>query len=136
MAKKLILAVDDEPSILSAVRDSLNIKFDVITAKNGKEALALIESRNPDLVIMDVMMPEMDGFEAVRILHTKRQPSNPPVIFLSAKTALSDIEHGIKVGGFEYITKPFSPSKLEKKVDELFDRMEMRKKMQEQKKKF
>jgi DNA-binding response OmpR family regulator len=134
MTKKLILAVDDEPLILSAIKDSLDLKFDIITAKNGKEALALIDSRNPDLVIMDVMMPEMDGFEAVRILHTKRIPTNPPIIFLSAKTALSDIEEGIKVGGFEYITKPFSPSKLEKKVDELFQRMEMRKKMQERKK--
>jgi putative two-component system response regulator len=135
MAKKLILAVDDEPSILSAVKDSLDVKFDVITARNGKEALILIENRNPDLVIMDIMMPEMDGFEAVRQLHKTRTPSNPPIIFLSAKTALSDIEQGIKVGGFEYITKPFSPTKLEKKVDEIFERMEMRKKMQQQKKK-
>ena len=135
MAKRLILAVDDEPSILSALKDSLEDKYNVITAKNGKEALAMIDSHNPDLVIMDVSMPEMDGFEAVRILHTKRAPSNPPVIFLSAKTGLADIEHGLKIGGFEYMTKPFSPSKLEKKVDELFDRMEMRKKMQQQKKK-
>lgn len=135
MTKKLILTVDDEPSILSAVKDSLIDKYDVITATNGKEALELIESRNPDLVIMDVNMPVMDGLEAVKQLHKTRTPSNPPVIFLSAKTALSDIEQGIRVGGFEYITKPFSPSKLEKKVDELFERMEMRKKIQQQKNK-
>ena len=128
MDKKTILAVDDEPNVLSAVKDTLIEKYNVITAKNGKEALKMIDSHAPDLIIMDVIMPEMDGFEAVKRLRMK-SPFGPPVIFLSAKTGIADVEQGLKVGGFVYMTKPFSPSQLEKKVDEAFERMESRRKM-------
>jgi DNA-binding response OmpR family regulator len=134
MDRKKILAVDDEPNILSAVKDTLEDSYQVITAKTGKEALKVIDAQNPDLVIMDVMMPEMDGFEAVKTLRSKRSPSNPPVIFLSAKSSMSDVEQGLKIGGFDYITKPFSPAKLLKKVQDVFERMEIRKKIQQQKK--
>ncbi len=128
MDKKTILAVDDEPNVLSAIKDTLNERYNVITAKNGKEALKMIDTHAPDLIIMDVVMPEMDGLEAVRRLHMK-SPFGPPVIFLSAKTGISDVEQGLKVGAFVYMTKPFSPSQLEKKVDETFARIETRKKM-------
>jgi len=128
MDKKKVLAVDDEPTILSAIKDSLSDKYNVLTAKNGKEALKIVEAQDPDLVIMDVMMPEMDGFEAARRLHLKNK-FRPVIIFLSAKASLADVEHGLKIGGFEYITKPFSPAKLEAKVDEAFARMETRKHM-------
>jgi len=133
MGKKLILAVDDEPSILMAVEDTLSMNYDVITAKNGKEALRLIESKNPDLVIMDVMMPEMDGITAVKQLHKTRKMDDPPVVFLSAKAQMNDIEQGFGAGGFDYITKPFSPTRLEKVVAEVFARVETRKKIQQKK---
>jgi DNA-binding response OmpR family regulator len=135
MDRKKILAVDDEPNILAAVKETLDDTYLVITARTGKEALKAIDAQEPDLVIMDVMMPEMDGFEAVKALRAKRPPSHPPVIFLSARTALADVEEGLKIGGFEYITKPFSPTKLLKKVEDVFERMEIRKKIQQQKKK-
>ncbi|MGD0565941.1 MAG: response regulator [Candidatus Goldiibacteriota bacterium] len=135
MDRKKILAVDDEPNILAAVKETLDDTYLVITARTGKEALKAIDAQEPDLVIMDVMMPEMDGFEAVKALRAKRPPSHPPVIFLSARTALADVEEGLKIGGFDYITKPFSPTKLLKKVEDVFERMEIRKKIQQQKKK-
>jgi DNA-binding response OmpR family regulator len=134
MDKKLILAVDDEPSILLAVEDTLNEKYDVITAKNGKEAVKIAAQKRPDMIIMDVMMPEMDGFTALKTIRTEMSPSAPPVIFLSAKSGMADIEHGIELGGFDYITKPFSPMKLLKKVDEVIERIETRKIIQQKKK--
>ena len=133
MGKKLILAVDDEPSILMAVEDTLSMDYDVITAKNGKEALKMIDSKRPDLVIMDVMMPEMDGITAVKELHKTRKMDDPPVVFLSAKAQMNDIESGFGAGGFDYITKPFSPARLEKVVREVLERVETRKRIQQKK---
>ncbi len=133
MDKKLILVVDDEPSIVIAVKDTLEINYDVITAKNGKEAIKMIEKHNPDIVVMDIMMPDMDGFEAIKKLREQGKLLTTPVIFLSAKTGIADIEHGLELGGFDYITKPFSPSKLLKKVDEAFQRLAIRKKIQQKK---
>jgi DNA-binding response OmpR family regulator len=133
MDKKMILAVDDEPSILLAVEDTLSEKYSVITAKNGKEAVKMAEKHRPDLVVMDIMMPEMDGFTALKTLRKEMFPDCPPVIFLSAKSGMGDIEHGIELGGFDYITKPFSPVKLLKKVDEIIERMATRKSMQQKK---
>lgn len=132
MDKKTILAVDDEASILLALKDTLSNNYNVLTAKNGSEALRMAESHNPDLIIMDVMMPGLDGFETVKQLR-KRNPLGPPIIFLSAKTGVSDVEHGLEIGAFDYMTKPFSPVKLENKVNEIFARMEMRRKMQHKK---
>jgi DNA-binding response OmpR family regulator len=132
MNKKTILAVDDEPLILSALKDTLSDKYNIITAKNGREALKITDSQRPELIIMDVMMPEMDGFETVKMLR-KKNPLGPPIIFLSAKTGLADVEHGLEIGAYDYMTKPFSPTKLENKVDEIFSRMEMRNRMQQKK---
>ncbi len=129
MSKKLILIADDDPETITAVKETLQKKFEVITAATCMDALFLIDEKKPDMVIIDVMMPDMDGIEAVKKLHKTHPPDNPPVIFLSAKTSLEDIEQGILVGGFEYVTKPFSPAKLIKKIDEVFERIELRKKL-------
>jgi DNA-binding response OmpR family regulator len=134
MAKKVVLVVDDEPAIVSAVTETLNEKFDIITATTGKEALEEIYQHNPDLVLMDVMMPDMDGFAAVKELHTARPQGYPPIIFLSARTGRADIEQGLKIGGFDYITKPFSPSMLIKSINEVLERVEIRKKIQQKNK--
>ncbi len=134
MGKKLILIADDDESTLSAVKETLGEKFEIITANTCGKALSLIDEKKPDMVIMDVMMPDMDGRDAVKKLHQTHTPDNPPVIFLSAKTQIEDIEQGLLAGGFEYITKPFSPSKLIKKIEEVFERIEIRKKIQQRKK--
>lgn len=130
-----ILVVDDTPANIQALAAILREKgYQISVATNGKQALEVLARVQPDLILLDVMMPEMDGFEAVKTLRSKRSPSNPPVIFLSAKSSMSDVEQGLKIGGFDYITKPFSPAKLLKKVQDVFERMEIRKKIQQQKK--
>jgi DNA-binding response OmpR family regulator len=134
MDRKKILAVDDEPAILSAVKDTLSDKFDVFTAVNGLEAVKAAGELKPDLIIMDVMMPELDGFEAVKQMRLAMHSMTPPVIFLSAKSSRADIEQGLKLSGYDYITKPFSPAKLVKKAEEVFERVEIRKKLQDKKK--
>jgi len=131
MGRKLILVVDDEEHVLSAIKETLIDRYDVLTANTGRDALNKIDENNPDLVIMDILMPEVDGFEAVKILHEQRHPLNPPVIFLSAKTGQADIDHGLSLGGMDYMTKPFSPSKLTKKIEEIFERVEIKKRLQQ-----
>jgi DNA-binding response OmpR family regulator len=131
MGKKLILVVDDEELVLSAIIETLKDKYQVVTANTGRDALDKIDANNPDLVIMDILMPEVDGFEAVKMLHEQRHPLKPPVIFLSAKTGQADIDHGLSLGGMDYITKPFSPSRLLTKIDEVFERIEIKKRLQQ-----
>jgi DNA-binding response OmpR family regulator len=129
--KKRILIVDDELLIRLAVEDTLIDTYDIITATNGREALEKVDSHNPDLVIMDVSMPEMDGFEAVKAMRSRRPSQHPAVIFLSARTQRIDIEKGLKMGGFDYITKPFSGVNLMKKINEVFERVEIRKRIKD-----
>ncbi len=129
MERRKILAVDDEPEILSAVKETLSEKYDVITAVNGKEAVDCAGETHPELIIMDVMMPGMDGFETVKQMRLNMHSHTPPVIFLSARTSRADIDQGLKLSGLDYVTKPFSPTKLMKKIDEIFERIDVRKKI-------
>src|SRR5256714_11436981 len=108
--KHTILIVDDEPRILDSVRMNLELEsYQVFEATNGQEALAEIRKRLPDLVVMDVMMPEMDGFEALREL---RKFSSVPVVLLTVKADERDVVHGLELGADDYIAKPFSPAAL------------------------
>lgn len=112
MAAK-ILAVDDEKHIVRLVQINLQKEgYEVITANNGREALDLIASQKPDLVIMDVMMPQMDGFEALKTLKSQPETANLPVIMLTAKAQDADVFEGWKSGADLYLTKPFNPSEL------------------------
>jgi two-component system OmpR family response regulator len=102
-----LLVVDDEPNILELLSASLRFAgFDVATATNGNEALRVAESYRPDLMVLDVMMPGLDGFEVVRRLRQDEQ--RVPVLFLTAKDATEDKIAGLTLGGDDYITKPFS----------------------------
>jgi len=96
--KKKILVADDEPFILSALQDTLAEAFEVYTATNGKEAIKIVEKIIPDLVILDVMMAEMDGFEACTNIKNNPVTTNIPVILLTAKGQLADVEKGVKCG--------------------------------------
>ena len=127
--KKKVLAVDDEPSILAALKEILDEKFEFYSAKDGKQAIESMDSVKPDLIIMDVIMPEMDGFETVKQMRLSARAAVPPVIFLSARSSRAEVDQGLKLSGLDYITKPFSPSKLVKKIDEVFERLEIRKKL-------
>jgi len=111
MAK--ILAVDDEPSIIRLVQINLErAGYSVVTAKDGREGLEKVSQERPDLVVMDVMMPYMDGFEALG--HIRRDPETRdiPVIMLTAKAMDSDVAQGYRSGVDCYLTKPFNPREL------------------------
>ncbi|GAB4460575.1 MAG: hypothetical protein OHK0029_24810 [Armatimonadaceae bacterium] len=108
-----ILAVDDEPNIVRLIQVNLERKgYEVETAQNGVQALAKIRQRRPDLVISDVMMPEMDGFEFLSTLRRDPQYADLSVLMLTAKAAETDIVTGFSWGADMYLTKPFNPQEL------------------------
>jgi len=121
MAKK-ILAVDDEKHILRLVQINLEkAGYEVLTGTNGREALEMVRAEKPDLVVMDVMMPEMDGFEALQKLKADPELAEIPVIMLTAKAQDADVFHGWQSGADLYLTKPFNPTELLTFVKRILD---------------
>jgi len=121
-SKKLILVVDDEPRMIQFIRMNLELEgYRVTQASNGLEALDKVRDELPDLVILDVMMPEMDGFETLRLL---RQVSSVPVIMLTVKADEDDKVKGLNLGADDYITKPFSTRELSSRVQAVLRRTE------------
>lgn len=121
MSKKgKILIVDDEPNILLSL-DFLIRKagHEVYIARNGTEALALIEDKIPEVIILDIMMPDVDGYQICMKVKQNKKTAHIKVIFLSAKTKESEIQYGLDLGSDAYMTKPFSTRALMQKVDEL-----------------
>ena len=111
---KLILVVDDEPRMIQFIRMNLELEgYRVLQASNGLEALDKVRDELPDLVILDVMMPDLDGFETLRLL---RETSDVPVIMLTVKAEEDDIVRGLRLGADDYVTKPFSPGELTARV--------------------
>ena len=118
--KQLILVVDDDAAILRLVRTKLQAEgFWVLTGSNGQEALDAVEHERPDLVILDVMMPVVDGVEALRRI---RQTSRVPVILLTARAGGADKVRGLDLGADDYITKPFDPDELAARVTAILRR--------------
>ncbi|MFD0733772.1 response regulator transcription factor [Planotetraspora mira] len=102
-----LLVVEDEPNILELLAASLRFAgFDVNTASNGGEAVAAAQRHRPDLIVLDVMLPDMDGFDIVRRL--RGGGTHTPVVFLTARDATEDKVRGLTLGGDDYVTKPFS----------------------------
>jgi two-component system alkaline phosphatase synthesis response regulator PhoP len=125
--RKRVLVVDDEVYILQILEFSLEMEgFEVATAQNGEEAIAQALENPPDLVVLDIMMPRMDGYEACRRLKTDPRTQNTPVILLSAKGRSIDQEIGFEAGAEEYITKPFSPRKLVERIKALLTDRDLR----------
>jgi two-component system, OmpR family, alkaline phosphatase synthesis response regulator PhoP len=119
---KTILVVDDEPKIVLLVRDFLErAGFAVKSAEDGKNALALARTEKPDMVILDLGLPGMDGLDVTREL---RKISNAPIIMLTARSEESDKLVGLELGADDYITKPFSPKELVARVRVVFRRMD------------
>src|ERR671936_1756227 len=117
-----VLIVDDEPRILDSVRMNLELDgYQVFEATNGQEALAEVRRRLPDLVVRDVMMPELDGFEALREL---RRFSSVPVVLLTVKADERDVVHGLELGADDYVAKPFSPAVLLSRIKAVLRRAE------------
>jgi len=121
--RKHILVVDDEARMVRFVRMNLELEgYQVSTAANGTEALDKVREELPDLVLLDVMMPEMDGYETLERI---RQVSSVPVIMLTVKAEEEDKVRGLELGADDYVTKPFSPRELASRVKAALRRAEM-----------
>ena len=119
---KTILTVDDERSIVRLVQVNLERQgYNVLTAFDGRQALEKIAEHRPDMVICDVMMPYMDGFEVLRQLRRNAETRDLPVIMLTAKAMDSDVFIGHQMGATCYLTKPFSPPELISFVKRIFE---------------
>ncbi len=118
-----ILVAEDEKDIRELIAFTLRFAgFDVLLASNGVEAVEVAEAERPDLVILDVRMPRMSGYEVCRRLKENPQTASMPVVFLSAKGQDSEIQQGLESGAEEYILKPFAPDELIQQVRDILNR--------------
>ena len=121
MAK--ILIAEDERDIRDLIAFTLELAgYQVVTANNGQEAYQLTVSELPDLVLTDVRMPKMTGYEACKLIKQDPATQHIPVVFLSAKGQEAEVQTGLDSGGDEYLLKPFAPDQLTKKVAEILRR--------------
>ena len=112
-SKRTIMVVDDNPDIVIIVTTILEAKGYVVqSASSGQEALSLLKGQKPDLIILDIMMPQMDGLEVLTRLKADQSTASIPVILLTAKIQENDIIAGYKAGAEYYITKPFTPTQV------------------------
>lgn len=124
MAKRL-LVVDDDPGLLLAVSDTLRTEgYDVSTARRGADAMVRVAEALPDLIISDIRMPGMDGYQLVRNLRSNARTRLVPIIFLTAKDEVADRIQGFRTGVDAYITKPFEPDELTAIVAGILNRVE------------
>jgi two-component system, OmpR family, alkaline phosphatase synthesis response regulator PhoP len=120
MAKKRILVVDDEKDIAQVVKLRLLANdYEVLTAHDGQAALDTAKKEKPDLIILDIMLPKMDGYKVCGLLKSDARYSKIPIIMFSAKAQAEDATLGKEVGADAYITKPFEPNALLTKIKEL-----------------
>ena len=118
-----VLVVDDDPVIQKLLQVNFEMEgYSVITAGDGEEGLAKAQAEHPDAVVLDVMMPKMDGLEVARRLKSDPDTQGIPIILLSAKAQQADIQAGTATGAEEYLTKPFDPLELLQRVGELIAR--------------
>ena len=120
MAKKKILVVDDEVQLVDMVKMRLEANnYDVITAYDGQEALDKAHKEKPDLIILDLMLPKMDGYKVCRMLKFDEKYKSIPIVMFTARAQEEDEKVGMEVGADAYITKPFDPQLLLDKIQEL-----------------
>jgi DNA-binding response OmpR family regulator len=115
--RPLVLVADDDPDILALVRFRLERDgYEVLSAPDGETALDLALARTPDLAVLDVMMPRLDGYELTRRLREHGPTTGIPIILLTARVQEPDLERGFEAGADDYVTKPFSPQALGERV--------------------
>lgn len=112
MRKETILIVDDVPDNIGILDNILNFKYDILAATNGPDAIKIVKSELPDLILLDIVMPDMSGLEVCHFLKTDIHTKNIPIIFITAKSDDEDVVEGFKKGAVDYITKPFKPDEL------------------------
>jgi len=116
---KLILLVDDNLANLKIGHNILAEKYTVATAPSAEKMFKLLENNSPALILLDIDMPDMNGYEAIKILKSKPETKDIPVIFLTAITESDDEREGLSLGAVDYITKPFNPDLLLKRIEVL-----------------
>lgn len=122
-ATRKILIVDDEPDILEFLQYNLRKEgYEVVTANDGKQALVVAEEQKPHLIVLDIMMPELDGVETCRLLREKKEFANTPIAFLTARNEDFSQITALDVGGDDYITKPIKPRVLISRINALLRR--------------
>lgn len=121
--KKTVLVADDDVDVLALVVRRLERDgYDVITARNGGDALRVAQERVPDLAVLDVMMPQLTGYEVTEHLRKDPVTEGIPVILLTARVQEADVRRGFAVGADDYIKKPFSPQELRSRIQALLGR--------------
>lgn len=125
---KKVLVAEDEPDILGLIKYSLEYAgFQVLQATNGEDAVKQASEALPDLILLDVRMPKMDGYKACEKLKAQSSTKDIPIVFLSARGQETEIRRGLKLGAEEYILKPFAPDELYRRVTAILDRVEQEK---------
>ena len=120
MKAKKILIVDDEPNIVMSLEYAFKKKdFEVFIARDGTEALEIAEKELPDVILLDIMMPQLDGYETLKRVRKKKALAATKVIFISAKNKLADVQKGLNLGADSYVTKPFSIKKVITDVEKM-----------------
>jgi len=123
MPKKRILVVDDEPELVDMVKMRLEANdYEVITAFDGQKALEVARREKPDFIILDLMLPKMDGYKVCGLLKADTRYNKIPIVMFTAKAQEKDMKLGKEVGADAYITKPFEPEVLLGKVKELLEK--------------
>jgi len=121
--RPLVLAADDDEDILGLVAFRLERSgYDVLQARDGEEAFELAVREQPDLAVLDVMMPKLDGFELTRRLRAEEATSRMPIILLTARAQDTDVAQGFDAGADDYLRKPFSPQELRTRVQAILGR--------------
>ncbi|WP_415714014.1 response regulator [Maridesulfovibrio sp.] len=114
--KPTVLAVDDTPENLHVLMDLLKDDYAIIAAKDGEKALKLAHSKEPDIILLDVMMPGMDGYEVIKRLKSEERTKDIPVVFVTSLSEAGDETRGLALGAIDYITKPFNPDIVKARV--------------------
>jgi len=137
VAKRKILVVDDDPTMVKLINVNLKLNnYSVVEATSGEQALEVVEAEGLDLVVLDIMMPGVDGWEVLKRIRSNPETQEMPVILVTAKTQDSDVIRGWELGADEYVIKPFNPLLLVEVIKMVLDRsyderLERRKKQKE-----
>ena len=122
MSSKKVLIVDDEPNIVMSLEYAFKKKdFEVFIARDGTEALEIAGQELPHVILLDIMMPKMDGYETLKKLRKNVHLKHTKVVFISAKSKVVDVEKGLKMGADSYVTKPFSIKKVIDNVEQMIE---------------
>jgi len=120
---KKVLVAEDDSDIRNLIAYSLQFAgFDVVEATNGVEAVTKARAEQPDIILLDVRMPKMSGYDACAELKAEAATQSIPVVFLSARGQEAEIKHGLELGAEEYIIKPFAPDELQRRITSILER--------------